>query len=177
MNRAVQSMSGINESSKKISDIIGVIDEIAFQNNLLSLNAAVEAARAGEHGRGFSVEASEVRELAQRSAQSANEIKNLITASGDQVAHGNVQVDSSSAALFGIAESIDKANVKMEEIASVNKTQTESFKEINKAIVDIEQSTQQNAAMVEEISSSAAALNDESSRMVSEVNYFRVTNA
>ncbi|MGB0988358.1 MAG: methyl-accepting chemotaxis protein, partial [Pseudoalteromonas spongiae] len=117
---AKETMQQVSASSDRIKNIIGVIDEIAFQTNLLALNAAVEAARAGEHGRGFSVVASEVRSLTQRSAQSANEIKSLITSSVEQVAHGNLHVDQSSEALVGIAHSITNANEKMEEIAKAN---------------------------------------------------------
>jgi methyl-accepting chemotaxis protein len=168
-------MQDVSSSSDQIKNIISVIDEIAFQTNLLALNAAVEAARAGDHGRGFSVVASEVRELAQRSARSANEIKSLITSSVDQVAQGNLQVDQSCEALVGIATSIINANDKMAQIAEANHSQTASFNEINVAVNNIEQSTQQNAAMVEQIASSAAALNDETKRMVEEVNYFKVS--
>ncbi|MEC8325357.1 MAG: methyl-accepting chemotaxis protein [Pseudomonadota bacterium] len=171
---AKETMQQVSASSDRIKNIIGVIDEIAFQTNLLALNAAVEAARAGEHGRGFSVVASEVRSLAQRSAQSANEIKSLITSSVEQVSHGNLHVDQSSEALVGIAHSITNANEKMEEIAEANKRQTASFNEINIAVTNIEESTQQNAAMVEQIASSAAALNEETKRMVDEVNFFKV---
>lgn len=172
---AKETMQQVSASSDRIKNIIGVIDEIAFQTNLLALNAAVEAARAGEHGRGFSVVASEVRSLAQRSAQSANEIKSLITSSVEQVSHGNLHVDQSSEALVGIAHSITNANEKMEEIAEANKRQTASFNEINIAVTNIEESTQQNAAMVEQIASSAAALNEETKRMVDEVNFFKVS--
>ncbi|KPV97024.1 Methyl-accepting chemotaxis protein I [Pseudoalteromonas sp. P1-9] len=171
---AKETMQQVSASSDRIKNIIGVIDEIAFQTNLLALNAAVEAARAGEHGRGFSVVASEVRSLAQRSAQSANEIKSLITSSVEQVSHGNLHVEQSSEALVGIANSINNANEKMEEIAEANKRQTASFNEINIAVTNIEESTQQNAAMVEQIASSAAVLNEETKRMVDEVNFFKI---
>ena len=172
---AEETMKVVSGSSDKIKNIIAVIDEIAFQTNLLALNAAVEAARAGENGKGFSVVASEVRNLAQRSAQSANEIKVLITESVEQIASAGRQVKHSGDALQEITNAIVSTSNMISKITQSNQEQTSSFNEITKAVSNIEQGTQQNAAMVEEIASAAQALDGESEKMVSEVQFFNTS--
>ena len=147
---AVKAMGEIEQSSQRISDIVGVIDEIAFQTNLLALNAAVEAARAGEAGRGFAVVAGEVRALAQRSSHASKEIKALITSSDSQVKQGVELVNKAGATLGEIVTSITRVSDIVAEIAAANKEQSESVGEVQEAIGHIEQATQQNAALVEE---------------------------
>ncbi|MDX8398486.1 MAG: methyl-accepting chemotaxis protein, partial [Mariprofundaceae bacterium] len=170
--QAVEAMAGISGSSKKISDIIGVIDEIAFQTNLLALNAAVEAARAGEQGRGFAVVAGEVRTLAGRSAEAAKEIKGLINASVESVAHGSKLVDDSGAALSEIVVSVQKVTDIIAEIAAASQEQSAGIDQVNKAITQLDSAVQQNAALVEETAASSANMDQEAGEMLSLVDGF-----
>jgi len=158
VNRAVAAMDQIEASSKKIGDIIGVIDEIAFQTNLLALNAGVEAARAGDAGRGFAVVASEVRALAQRSADAAKEIKTLISASGQQVGQGVTLVNQTGTALQRIADQIGRLTHIAVEIEASSKEQATGLAEVNMAVSQMDQVTQQNAAMVEESTAASRSL-------------------
>ncbi len=170
VSEAVTAMAGINDSSSKIAEIIGLIDGIAFQTNLLALNAAVEAARAGDHGRGFSVVAGEVRSLAQRSADAAKEIKRLIEDSTDRIRQGGELVERSGNALASIEESVKKMNDITAEIESATKEQTQGINQVNTAVSQLDSATQENAALVEETASSSAHLSsqaDELSEMVS----------
>jgi PAS domain S-box-containing protein len=156
--KAVTAMSEINTSSKKIADIIGVIDEIAFQTNLLALNAAVEAARAGEQGRGFAVVASEVRSLAGRSATAAKEIKQLIQDSVRKVEDGSVLVSESGQTLEQIVASVRKVSAIVAEIAAASREQSSGIEQVNKAVVQMDQMTQQNVALVQEASAASQAM-------------------
>ena len=174
VREAVDAMSTIAKSSQKISQIIGVIDEIAFQTNLLALNAGVEAARAGEAGRGFAVVASEVRALAHRSAEAAKEIKGLISDSAGQVDKGVELVAETGRALERIMEQVTEINVVVGEIAAGAQEQSTALQQINSAIDEMNQVTQQNAAMVEESTAAGHSLSDESSRLAQLVGQFRV---
>jgi methyl-accepting chemotaxis protein len=155
---AVTAMSGINASSNKIADIIGVIDEIAFQTNLLALNAAVEAARAGEQGRGFAVVASEVRSLAGRSATAAKEIKALIQDSVARVSEGSRLVDESGRTLEGIVTAVKKVTTIVAEIASASREQSIGIEQVNRAVIHMDEATQQNAALVEQAAASSESI-------------------
>jgi methyl-accepting chemotaxis protein len=177
VSAAVLAMGEINASSKKIADIIGVIDEIAFQTNLLALNAAVEAARAGEQGRGFAVVASEVRNLASRSAQAAKEIKGLIQDSVGKVAEGSKLVDESGRALGEIVVGVKKVTDVMAEIASSSREQASGIDQVNKAITMMDDVTQQNAALVEEASAAAQALTEQASNLTQLISGYRVGDA
>ncbi|HZP74760.1 MAG TPA: methyl-accepting chemotaxis protein [Pseudolabrys sp.] len=172
--KAVGAMSRIEESSRKISDIISVIDEIARQTNLLALNAAVEAARAGEAGRGFAVVASEVRTLAQRSSQAAKDIKDLITSSTGQVAEGVDLVNKAGASLTEIVESIKKVADIVSDIANASREQATGIDQVNVALNQMDQVTQQNSALVEENAAAAKALQEQSAGMEEQVSFFRV---
>lgn len=174
VSRAVQAMEEISTSSKKISDIIGVIDEIAFQTNLLALNAAVEAARAGEQGRGFAVVAGEVRNLAQRSAGAAKEIKDLIRDSVSKVQDGRELVNASGHTLEEIVGSVENVNRMMRDIAEAAKEQTSGIEQVNTAVSQMDEMTQQNAALVEEASAAGAALAEQANSMNSVVEFFSV---
>jgi methyl-accepting chemotaxis protein len=158
VSQAVKAMADINDSSKKIADIIGVIDDIAFQTNLLALNAAVEAARAGEQGRGFAVVASEVRSLAGRSATAAKEIKELIQDSVKKVEDGSVLVTQSGQTLDKIVASVKKVSDIVAEIAAASREQSSGIEQVNRAVMQMDELTQQNAALVEEATAASQAM-------------------
>ncbi|MES2105159.1 MAG: methyl-accepting chemotaxis protein [Pseudomonadota bacterium] len=171
----IGTMGSINDSSKKIVDIIGVIDGIAFQTNILALNAAVEAARAGEQGRGFAVVATEVRNLAQRSAQAAKEIKTLINDSVQQVDVGARLVDQAGATMQEIVASIKHVTDIMNEILSATQEQTSGIEQINEAIMQMDDMTQQNAALVEEAAAAAGSLQNQANSLAEVVSTFRLS--
>ena len=172
--QVVDTMKGINESSRKISDIISVIDGIAFQTNILALNAAVEAARAGEQGRGFAVVASEVRSLAGRSADAAKEIKSLINASVQRVEQGSALVDQAGATMAEVVDSIRRATDLMGEISAASNEQSLGVSQIGEAVTQMDQVTQQNAALVEEMASAASSLRDQAQDLVQTVSVFKL---
>ncbi|MFN3304485.1 MAG: methyl-accepting chemotaxis protein [Roseateles sp.] len=174
--QVVETMKGINESSRQIADIIGVIDGIAFQTNILALNAAVEAARAGEQGRGFAVVASEVCSLAQRSAAAAKEIKSLITASVERVDNGTRLVDEAGATMREIVDAIRRVTDLMGEIASASVEQSQGVSQVGEAVGQMDQVTQQNAALVEESAAAAESLNQQAQALVQAVSVFRLAN-
>jgi aerotaxis receptor len=174
VTNAVSAMSEINSSSKKIADIIGVIDEIAFQTNLLALNAAVEAARAGEQGRGFAVVASEVRNLAQRSAAAAKEIKGLIKDSVEKVQTGSNLVNASGQTLSEIVDSVKKVTDIVAEIASASQEQSSGIDQVNKAIMQMDEMTQQNAALVEESSAASRSMEEQALKLNEMMGFFRL---
>jgi methyl-accepting chemotaxis protein len=171
---AVSAMAQIENSSHKISDIIGVIDEIARQTNLLALNAAVEAARAGEAGRGFAVVASEVRSLAQRSSQAAKDIKDLIVKSSDQVRNGVELVNKAGGSLNEIVASINKVAVVVAEIANASLEQSSGIEQINRALNQMDEVTQQNSALVEQNAATAKTLEEQARSMDQRVAAFRL---
>ncbi|MYM31876.1 HAMP domain-containing protein [Duganella sp. CY15W] len=173
--QVVDTMNAINESSRKIVDIIAVIDGIAFQTNILALNAAVEAARAGEQGRGFAVVASEVRTLAQRSAGAAREIKTLIDDSVDKVAAGAQLVDLAGSTMDEVQDSVRRVTAIVGEITLANHEQTSGIEQINIAISQMDQVTQQNAALVEEAAAAAAAMQDQAGELNQVVSQFRLS--
>jgi len=174
VSQVVSTMASINESSKKIGDIIAVIDGIAFQTNILALNAAVEAARAGEQGRGFAVVASEVRNLAQRSAGAAKEIRGLITDSVAKVDAGGRLVDQAGATMQEIVEGITRVTDIMSGIAAASAEQTVGIEQVNEAITQMDSVTQQNAALVEEAAAAAASLEDQAATLAQLVSIFKV---
>jgi methyl-accepting chemotaxis protein len=174
VSQVVSTMEEINQSSKKIADIIGVIDGIAFQTNILALNAAVEAARAGEQGRGFAVVASEVRSLAQRSAEAAKEIKALIGTSVDKVETGSKLVADAGSTMNEIVASVQRVSDMIGEITAASSEQSDGIGQVNTAVTQLDQMTQQNAALVEQSAAAAESLKDQAARLAQVVGGFRV---
>ena len=177
VSQVVSTMDEINASSKKIADIIGVIDGIAFQTNILALNAAVEAARAGEQGRGFAVVASEVRSLAQRSAEAAREIKGLIGASVDKVETGSKLVADAGSTMNEIVASVQRVSDIIGEITAAAAEQSDGIGQVNTAVTQLDQMTQQNAALVEESAAAAESLREQAMRLNQVVGTFRVESS
>ena len=174
VNEVVHTMASINTSSKKIADIISVIEGIAFQTNILALNAAVEAARAGEQGRGFAVVAAEVRNLAQRSAAAAKEITALIAASVDKVDAGTKQVDQAGATMNEIVMAVKRVTDIMAEISTASDEQSAGIEEVNQAIAQMDDVTQQNAALVEEAAAAAETMQEQADRLSVAVSVFKL---
>jgi methyl-accepting chemotaxis protein len=174
VRQVVNTMRGIDQSSGKIAEIIGVIDGIAFQTNILALNAAVEAARAGEQGRGFAVVASEVRNLAQRSAGAAKEIKELITDSVAQVRSGSALADQAGATMTEVVDSIRRVNDVVSEISTASREQSAGVSQVGEAVTQMDQVTQQNAALVEESAAAANSLRQQAESLVAAVAVFRL---
>ena len=176
VGRVVETMKGINDSSRQIADIITVIDGIAFQTNILALNAAVEAARAGEQGRGFAVVAGEVRSLAQRSAEAAKEIKALITASVERVDQGSQLVDQAGQTMQEIVGAIRRVSDIVGEISAASTEQSTGVQQIGQAVTQMDQATQQNSALVEQSAAAASSLREQAGRLVEAVAVFRLAS-
>ena len=176
VGQVVDTMESINESSRKIVDIISVIDGIAFQTNILALNAAVEAARAGEQGRGFAVVASEVRSLAQRSAAAAKEIKTLIDDSVEKVGQGSKLVAQAGVTMDEVVASVKRVTDVMGEITAASQEQSDGIEQVNQAITQMDQTTQQNAALVEQAAAAAQSLQDQAGRLTQAVSVFKISS-
>jgi len=176
VGQVVETMKGINDSSRKIADIISVIDGIAFQTNILALNAAVEAARAGEQGRGFAVVASEVRSLAGRSAEAAKEIKTLINASVERVEQGSALVDQAGVTMTEVVSSIRRVTDLMGEISAASSEQSSGVSQVGEAVTQMDHATQQNAALVEEMAAAASSLKSQAQELVATVAVFKLGN-
>ena len=174
VEQVVQTMQGITEASKRIADIIGVIDGIAFQTNILALNAAVEAARAGEQGRGFAVVASEVRALAGRSADAAKEIKTLIDNSVERVEQGSALVDQAGSTMQEVVQSIRRVTDIMGEISAASSEQSTGVNQVGEAVTQMDQATQQNAALVEEMAAAASSLQGQAGQLVQAMSIFKI---
>jgi methyl-accepting chemotaxis protein len=174
VSQVIDTMGAINEASRKIVDIIAVIDGIAFQTNILALNAAVEAARAGEQGRGFAVVASEVRTLAQRSAAAAKEIKELIGASVEQVENGTRLVDQAGSTMEEVVTSIRRVTDIMGEITTASQEQSGGIEQVNRAIGQMDEATQQNAALVEESAAAASSMQEQAAKLAQVVSVFKL---
>jgi len=174
VGQVVETMKGINDSSRKISDIISVIDGIAFQTNILALNAAVEAARAGDQGRGFAVVASEVRSLAGRSAEAAKEIKSLIGASVERVEQGTTLVDQAGSTMTDLVDSIRHVTDLMSEISAASNEQAAGVSQVGEAVMQMDQVTQQNAALVEEMAAAASSLKSQAGELLQTVAIFKL---
>jgi methyl-accepting chemotaxis protein len=173
----VETMQGISDASRRIGDIIGTIDGIAFQTNILALNAAVEAARAGEQGRGFAVVASEVRALAQRSAAAAKEIKDLIQASTQRVDTGARQAQSAGEVMQRVVAQVGQVDTLIREISAATQEQNGGIQQVGDAVTHLDQVTQQNAALVEESAAAAESLNSQAQQLAKLVSQFRVSAA
>lgn len=171
---AVQTMSAISDSSRRVSDIVGVIDGIAFQTNLLALNAAVEAARAGEQGKGFAVVAHEVRLLASRSATAADEIRQLIATSVEQVGRGTELISQAGASMTGVVAAIDRVTAAVDEISAAGVQQSHGVMEVTQAVTQMDDTTQQNAALVEQTAAAAESLNAQAQDLVRAIRVFHV---
>ncbi|SHF74282.1 methyl-accepting chemotaxis sensory transducer with TarH sensor [Modicisalibacter ilicicola DSM 19980] len=176
VEQVITTMHGIAASSQQVTDIIGVIDSIAFQTNILALNASVEAARAGEQGRGFAVVASEVRNLASRSADSAKEIKALIEASAAQVQQGSTLVESAGATMRDVVASVRRVTDLMDEISAASQEQSSGIEQVNQAISQMDQVTQQNASLVEEAAAAASSLEEQAEQLEKAVSTFRLAD-
>jgi len=174
VGQVVHTMKDINDSSRRIADIIGVIDGIAFQTNILALNAAVEAARAGEQGRGFAVVASEVRLLAGRSAAAAKEIKALISASVQRAAQGTALVDQAGSTMGEVVSAIRQVTDIMGDISQSSSAQASGVRQVVQAVAQMDQATQQNAALVEEIAATADSLHSQSQSLLQTVSVFKL---
>jgi len=177
VSQVVSTMEQISQSSRKINEIIGTIDGIAFQTNILALNAAVEAARAGEQGRGFAVVAGEVRLLAQRSAEAAKEIKSLISASVERVDSGTEQVQAAGATMTEIVASVQRVTDIIGEISAAAREQSEGIASVNASVVQLDQMTQQNAALVEESAAAAESLREQSGRLAEAIGVFKLSGS
>jgi len=174
VDEAVQTMRGINDSSRKIADIIGVIDGIAFQTNILALNAAVEAARAGDQGRGFAVVASEVRSLAQRSAEAAREIKRLITTSVERVEAGSALVDQAGQTMQEVVQAIDRVTTTMAQIRTSSVEQSAGVEQVGQSVAELDRATQQNAALAEQSAAAAESLKAQGQQLAQAMTFFKV---